>query len=181
MTILHIRQRPLDNGKYPITLTLKRPGQADLEGEAKIEFALTPAEQEDLRWYMEDYLTQAQSVQAVQIAQIEAWMKQRGEELYGKVLAANMETQAIWFAVREQLADLRVEIAAGKPPRPGPLPGHRPDRPGPHPQQFRWPLPQNRPDRALPGALRARCADLRANRRPLRSGPYPLQHSHHVP
>ena len=40
-------------------------------------------------------------------------MKRRGEELYTKVLAANMDTQAIWFAVREQLADLRVEITTG--------------------------------------------------------------------
>ena len=36
-----------------------------------------------------------------------------GEELYTKVLAANLDTQAIWFAVREQLADLRVEITTG--------------------------------------------------------------------
>jgi tetratricopeptide (TPR) repeat protein len=113
MTTLHIRQRPLHDGKYPITLTLKRPGQADLEAEAEIEFALTPQEQADLRWYMEDYLTRAEAAQDVQIDQIEACMKQRGEELYSKVLAANLGTQAIWFAVREGLADLRVEIASG--------------------------------------------------------------------
>jgi hypothetical protein len=33
--------------------------------------------------------------------------------LYEKVLAASKDTQAIWFAVREQLADLRVEITTG--------------------------------------------------------------------
>ncbi len=36
-----------------------------------------------------------------------------GEELYAKVLAADFDTQALWFAVREQLADLRIEIATG--------------------------------------------------------------------
>jgi tetratricopeptide (TPR) repeat protein len=113
MTSLCIRQNAPHDGSYPIILTLKRPGLPDLEAEAKIEFALTPQEQEELRWYMEDYLTLAESVQAVQIEQIEACMKQRGEELYTKVLAANPNTQAIWFAVREQLADLRVEIASG--------------------------------------------------------------------
>lgn len=113
MTTLHIRQRPLTEGKYPLTLTLKRPGQADLEADAVIEFALTPEEQEELRWYMEDYLTRPESVQGVQIEQIETWMRQRGEELYTKVLAADMQTQAIWFAVRERLAELRVEIASG--------------------------------------------------------------------
>ena len=38
-TTLHIRQRPLRKGKYPITLTLKRSGQPDLEAEAEIKFA----------------------------------------------------------------------------------------------------------------------------------------------
>lgn len=113
MTTLHIRQGSLREGKYPIRLTLKRPNQAELEAEAEIEFALTQQEQEDLRWYMEDYLMLAEAVEAVQIEQIEAWMKLRGEELYSKALAANRNTQAIWFAIREGLADLRVEIASG--------------------------------------------------------------------
>jgi hypothetical protein len=113
MTTLHIRQDSLRAGKYPIRLTLERPGQPKLEGEAEIEFALTPQEQEDLRWYMEDYLARAESVEGVHIEQIEAWMKQRGEELYNKVLDDNQNTRAIWFAIREGLADLRVEIASG--------------------------------------------------------------------
>ena len=40
-------------------------------------------------------------------------MHDRGVELYNKVLAAEQSTQAIWFAIREQLADLRVEISTG--------------------------------------------------------------------
>ena len=40
-------------------------------------------------------------------------MKARGEELYTKVLAANGDTQAIWFSIRNDLADLRVEITTG--------------------------------------------------------------------
>jgi tetratricopeptide (TPR) repeat protein len=112
-TTLHIRQDALRDGKYPIWLTLERLGQARLEAEAEIEFALTPQEQEDLRWYMEDYLQRPAATEAVQIEQIEACMKQRGEELYNKVLDNNQRTRAIWFAVREGLADLRVEISSG--------------------------------------------------------------------
>ncbi len=113
MTTLQIRQRPVQDGKYPITLTLKRPGQADLEAEASIEFALTEQEQEDLRWYLEDYLQVAGSVEAVTVGQVEAMMKSRGEELYNKVLDSNQDTRAVWFAIREQLADLRIEITTG--------------------------------------------------------------------
>ena len=55
-TILHIRQTAAGKGKHAIRLTLRRPGQPDREGEATIAFSLTDQEQEDLRWYMEDYL-----------------------------------------------------------------------------------------------------------------------------
>ena len=48
---LHIRQRAASNGQHAIRLTLRRPGQPDLEGEATIAFSLTEQEQADLRWY----------------------------------------------------------------------------------------------------------------------------------
>jgi hypothetical protein len=110
---LRIRQEAAGKKKHRIRLTLKRPGLADIEAEASIAFAIPPHEQEELRWYMEDYLQAAAAVEEVQVRQIEACMRRRGEELYEKVLAANKATQAIWFAVREQLADLRIEIATG--------------------------------------------------------------------
>ncbi len=112
-TTLHIEQESLGGGKHTIRLTLERLGQPNLSAKAEIEFALTPQEQEELRWYMEDYLTRTESVEEVQIEQIEQWMKRRGEELYNKVLDDNQNTRAIWFAVREELADLRVEITTG--------------------------------------------------------------------
>jgi tetratricopeptide (TPR) repeat protein len=113
MTTLRIRQQDPVNGRYPILLTLQRPGQADLEGEATIDFALTDQEQADLRWYLEDYLQRADTVEPLLVEQIEGMMQARGEELYRKVLAAELNTQAIWFAIREGLADLRIEITTG--------------------------------------------------------------------
>ena len=113
MTTLHIRQSAPHEGHYPIRLTLKRPSQPDMEAEANIQFALSEQEQEDLRWYLEDYLQHAEVVEAVNVQQVEALMKERGEELYTKVLAANARTQALWFSIRNDLADLRVEISTG--------------------------------------------------------------------
>jgi hypothetical protein len=113
MTTLHIEQEGRTGAKHAIKLALERPGQARLTAKAEIEFALTPEEQKELCWYMEKYLQIADGVEEVQVEQIETWMKQRGEELYNKVLDANQNTRAIWFAVREQLADLRIEITTG--------------------------------------------------------------------
>lgn len=113
MVTLHIRQDSPKDGRYPIRLTLNRAGQPPLEAEANIEFALTAQEQEDIRWYLEDYLQRADIVEAVTVEQIEERMNARGAELYTKVLAANADTQAIWFFIRNSLADLRVEISTG--------------------------------------------------------------------
>ncbi|HEX8491812.1 MAG TPA: CHAT domain-containing protein [Pyrinomonadaceae bacterium] len=113
MTTLHIRQdAPIDN-HYPVRLTLQRQGEPPLEAEANIEFALTEQEQEDIRWYLEDYLQRADIAEVVTVEQVEERMKARGEELYTKVLAANGDTQSIWFSIRNDLADLRVEITTG--------------------------------------------------------------------
>ena len=113
MTTLHIRQDPPKDGRYPLRLTLKRDGQPERAAEANIEFALNEQEQEDIRWYLEDYLQRADVAEAVTVVQVEGMMRARGEELYEKVLAANKNTQALWFSVRDELADLRVEITTG--------------------------------------------------------------------
>ncbi len=98
MTKLKIRQQAL-SGKYKfqIRLTLSRQDQADLEGEAEIEFTLTESEQNDLRWYLEDDLQRPEAVEAIQVEQVEAMMKARGEELYNIILDGNQNTRAIWF------------------------------------------------------------------------------------
>jgi hypothetical protein len=84
MLKLHIRQdQPID-GFYPIRLTLKRDGQ-ELEAEAKIEFHLTEQEQNDLRWYLEDYLQHGGDAETLIAQQVESSIKTRGEELYQKV------------------------------------------------------------------------------------------------
>lgn len=113
MVILHIRQDAPKDGYYPIRLTLKREGQPVQEAEARIQFELTAQEQEDLRWYLEDYLQHADVVEEITVQQVESLMKTRGEELYAKVFVVNGDTQALWFSIRNNLADLRVEIASG--------------------------------------------------------------------
>jgi tetratricopeptide (TPR) repeat protein len=113
MPTLHIRQDAPRDGKYPIRLALRRDGKPDETAEASIEFALTEQEQEDLRWYLEDYLRRADVVPAATVQQVEAMMKSRGEELYQKLLVDNGDTQALWFSIRKELADLRVEVSTG--------------------------------------------------------------------
>ena len=110
MTTLHIEQRHLHDHTYAITLRLSRDKQAELTARAEIEFALAEQEQEDLRWYLEEYLQVAGSSADLTAQQVTVLMRTRGEELYSKVLDGDPRTRAVWFAIREQLAELRIEI-----------------------------------------------------------------------
>ena len=60
---LRIRQQSYDDGTHLIRLTLIRSGKPEIETEATIDFVLSAQEQDDLRWYMEDYLQRADSVE----------------------------------------------------------------------------------------------------------------------
>lgn len=111
--VLHIRQTPIGEGRHSVRLTLRRPGQPDLEGEATIAFSLSDQEQGDLRWYMEDYLQRADQVAAVAVEQVEALMQARGVELYERILEGSRDVRRIFDRVFDSLADLRVEITTG--------------------------------------------------------------------
>lgn len=113
MTTLRIEQGPPQDGKYPITLRHLVDGVQKRTATATIEFALSDQEQEELRWYLEDYLQKAAVIEAEVVQQVTDMIRQRGIELYQKVFTANANTQAVWFAVRDQLADLRIEISTG--------------------------------------------------------------------
>ncbi|MGO9118301.1 MAG: CHAT domain-containing protein [Desulfomonilaceae bacterium] len=109
---LSILQKAYVEGKYLVRLSLKRPGQPELQAEATIAFALTAQEQEDLRWYFEDYLLKADVVEEVQVEQIERFMKLRGVELYEKMLEGSRDVRRLFDRVLDELPDLRVEINA---------------------------------------------------------------------
>ena len=118
-TTLHIRQDAPIEGTYPIRLTLERPGKPDLEAEAAIEFALSPQDRADIRWYMEDYLKVADAAEAQTVRQIEDTMDRLGVDLFEKVLEGGGDTanerllRRIFDRVWDEIADLRVEIATG--------------------------------------------------------------------
>lgn len=111
--ILCIRQESPINGKYPIRLTLKRSDWPEIEAEATVEFALTPQEQSDLRWYLEDYPRRWNVVERVQVEQIEHFIKKRGVELYERMLEGSRDVQRIFDRVVDIMPDLRVEVRSG--------------------------------------------------------------------
>ena len=107
---LRIEQRTTDSEHHSITLELQRPGETPLKASAEIEFALTPQEHAELKWYLEDYLQRAESVTAEHVQQIESMMRARGVELFEKILEGNRDARRIFDRVVDDIAELRVEI-----------------------------------------------------------------------
>jgi hypothetical protein len=107
---LRIEQRTKDSEHHAITLELLRPDESPLKASAEIEFALTPQEHTDLKWYLEGYLQRAESVTEEHVQQIEAMMRDRGIELFEKILEGDRTARRIFDRVVDDIADLRVEI-----------------------------------------------------------------------
>ena len=92
---------------------LEEPGQPPLRAHAAFDFALTPQDHEDLRWYLEDFLQHPFEPAPTIAAQIEARMAEIGGELFDRVFGSSEQGRRLWARVAERLSDLRVEVVAG--------------------------------------------------------------------
>ena len=80
---------------------------------ARLGPGLTAQDQEDVRWYLEEYL-QYPVEPAPQIARrVEERLAVLGEELFTQVFRASTDTKMLWDAIGGSLGDLRVEVVAG--------------------------------------------------------------------
>lgn len=64
---------------------LEEPGQPSLRAHAEFRFTLTPQDDEDLRWYLEDFLQHPFEPAPTIAARIEAQMAEIGGQLFGRV------------------------------------------------------------------------------------------------
>jgi len=100
MSVLRLRQ---SNGRVAVE---HKANGVRRTGEQPFTFQPTERDQEDLRWYLEDYL-QYPLDPAPKIAErVETRMDEIGVELYRQIL----EPSPVWAEARGRLAETRVEI-----------------------------------------------------------------------
>ena len=90
-------------------LELEAGGQRRTDERPAFHFELTAGDQEDVRWYMEDYLQYPLDPAPAIARGIEDRMDQIGAELFRAVL----EDSPIWAEVRHDRGETRVEIDTG--------------------------------------------------------------------
>ena len=108
MPVLRLRQTAEGGDAYRVLLELEANGQRR-EDTRQFKFKLEAQDQEDLRWYLEDYLQYPLDPAPKIAARIEARMDEIGAELFGAVLAGT----SVWGEARHDLAETRVEVVTG--------------------------------------------------------------------
>src|SRR6185369_10633394 len=112
MLQLRLSQHAVAEGKHRVEIGLTGDG-APRAATSTFPFTVTSQDEEDLRWYLEDFL-QHPEVPAPTIARrIEGRMADLGAELFKAVFQANDDARDVWSRVRERLPKTRIEIITG--------------------------------------------------------------------
>jgi len=109
MVILHINHRLEQNDRHRVVLTLDAGDKPSLQAEATFTFSMTPREDEDLRWYYEEYVLFQEDPTPLIAARIERWMVDTGTQLFRDVFDQEA-TRHVWSTLAPQLGETRVEI-----------------------------------------------------------------------
>ena len=113
MPLLRLTQTALTEDAWRVELSLEREGQARQTADATFSFVLTPQDDEDLRWYLEDYLEWPHDPTPKLAARVEGRMKEIGTDLFRAIFQANDDARDLWATLRAALADTRVEVVTG--------------------------------------------------------------------
>lgn len=108
MSTLRLTQTSEVDNTYQIEIALEDDGPRQL-AVSRFQFKLSARDQEDVRWYLEDYLKYPQEP-APQIAgRIESRMTEIGHQLFRGVFQTE-EARDLWATIRQRLSDTRVEV-----------------------------------------------------------------------
>jgi len=110
MLTLRLTQTTEGQDKYRVQVALEGDGLPRQTATAPVQFALTAQEQEDLRWYLEDFLERPHDPAPKIAARIETRMAEIGTELFKAVFHADDDARDLWATLRTRLNDTRVEI-----------------------------------------------------------------------
>jgi len=113
MLTLRLTQITEDQDKYRVEVALEGDDLTRQTATARFDFKLTPQEQEQLRWYLEDFLQYPHDPGPKIAAGIENRMAEIGRELFKAVFHANDDARDLWATFRTRLNEARIEIITG--------------------------------------------------------------------
>ena len=112
MLQLRIQQHPLGEGRHRVEIALEGDG-ARRTAESIVEFSLSSQDEEDLRWYLEDFLQYPQEPAPTIARRVEGRMAEVGTELFRAVFQSGDDARDLWAELRKRLPQTRIEIVTG--------------------------------------------------------------------
>ena len=180
MLTLRLTQTTVGQDKYRVEVALEGDGLPRQAATAQFDFKLSAQDQEDLRWYLEDFLQYPLDPAPTIAARVEKRIAEIGTELFKAVFHADDDARDLWATLRTRLNETRVEVITGvqeataipwelirdpktdaplalrarafvrAQPQAAPPPAVPPDRVRPHPHPAGHLPPSSRRRRALP-------------------------------
>jgi hypothetical protein len=112
MLQLRLNQQALGEGRHRVDISLDGDG-APRAATSSFPFALSPQDEGELRWYLEDFLQYPQEPAPTIAKRIEGRLAEIGTDLFKAVFQANDDARRIWSRVEERLPETRIEVLSG--------------------------------------------------------------------
>jgi tetratricopeptide (TPR) repeat protein len=107
---LRLTQFTEEKDKYRIEIALEGGGLPRQTATSHYNFKLTDQDQEDIRWYLEDFLQYPHDPAPKIAARIEKRMAQIGTELFKALFQSSDDARDLWATLRTPLSDTHIEI-----------------------------------------------------------------------
>jgi tetratricopeptide (TPR) repeat protein len=107
---LRITQFTEGEYKYRVEIALEGGGLPRQTVTSHFDFKLTDQDQEDIRWYLEDFLNYQQDPAPKIAARIEGRMTEIGTDLFRALFQSSDDARDLWATLRARLNETRIEI-----------------------------------------------------------------------
>ncbi|MEK7406513.1 MAG: CHAT domain-containing protein, partial [Acidobacteriota bacterium] len=112
MPVLRLTVSAAGGTAYRVEIALEEGGLPRQTAVSTFSFALTDQQQEDLRWYLEDFLVYPLEPAPAIARRIEADMARIGVTLFESIFGDG-DARDLWTAARPRLGETRVEVSTG--------------------------------------------------------------------
>ena len=107
---LRLTQFTEGEDKYRVEIALEGGELPRQTVTSHFDFKLTDQDQENIRWYLEDFLQYSHDPAPRIAARIEGRMAEIGTELFRALFQSNDDARDLWATLRTRLSDTRVEV-----------------------------------------------------------------------
>ena len=107
--LLRLTQQDEGENRHRVQVQLEGDG-APWQAVSSFSLDLTAQDEEDVRWYLEDFLQYPQEPAPTIAKRVEGRMVELGKELFRGVFQGSEEARDLWAQVRDRLAATRVEV-----------------------------------------------------------------------